>query len=173
VAVEGVKHVGAGAAHVTANATGLADPDPDDPHAGVPELERVERCRQLALELPGVIELRRQSDGTVEYRELQLAASASERRWSPLIEPGTDARGWRPAVNYLRMNFTPPLGAAMADDERGYMAYAPAEAQSWAEQAQLAMVMVNFGEPRGTFDSAGRTYRYALSRKLPCFASPG
>ena len=79
---------------------------------------------------PGVIEMRASSDGTSQYRELRLADSEDGARWIPVVDKDTGADGWRPAVNFLQMNFTPPLAGAVPASGSRYIAYNPADADS-------------------------------------------
>ena len=66
-------------------------------------------CNQLEVEVPDVIELRRSASGAPEYRELQISESIDQLHWAPVADGETTGDGWRPAVNFLQMNFTPPL----------------------------------------------------------------
>ena len=72
-------------------------------------------CNQLEVEVPDVIELRRRAAGAPEYRELEIGDSLDQRQWLPLADSETTPDGWRPAVNFLQMNFSPPLGAVVPE----------------------------------------------------------
>ena len=63
---------------------------------------------------PGVIELRKDATGSPEYRELRIDFTASDARWTPVVEYDTAADGWRPAEHFLEMNFSPPLPSVIA-----------------------------------------------------------
>ncbi len=115
----------------------------------------------------GVIELRQNAAGAPEYRELRIDVSSDDPRWIPVSEDGTSADGWRPAVNFLRMNFTPPLAGAFGTTGSSYLAYAPANPGSAEEKQQLVAFNESFGAPIGTFTWNGRAYQYSLLRTLP------
>jgi len=129
-------------------------------------------CDLLEVEVPGVIELRRSAAGAPEYRELRLSDSLDERQWTPMTDNKTAADGWRPAVNFLQMNFSPPLGAAVPETASNFLAYAPSEFVSAADGDRLAAMTSNFGKPVGTFSWDGRYYNYVVTRTLPCFPPP-
>ncbi len=174
-AIQAARQVASGAVHLTANAIGMADQtlSGDDGKPAESESDRVARCNQLIVEGPGVIELRKGSNGAPEYRELAVAISFDATQWSPIVDSETSTGGWRQAVNFLQMNFAPPLTAAIDEQGMSYLAYAPAESGSSAEPARLAVLIRNFGAPLGTFTSDGRAYRYAVTQTLPCFPPPG
>lgn len=175
VALGMAAQLGAGAVHLTAGLVGATHGSfaPDDTRPGENELDRAERCRRLVVVAPGVIELRQRADGVAEYRGLETAAISEEMHWKPIIEFDSDASGWRPAANYLRMNFTPPLTEILAKDEMTFLAYAPAESKSMEERDRLVALINNFGGALGSFDSDGRLYAYSVTRTLPCFPTPG
>ncbi len=133
-------------------------------------MDSADSCNQLEAEVPGVIELRRSAAGTPEYRELRLSDSLDERQWTPITDNETTADGWRPAVNFLQMNFSPPLGAAVPETASNFLAYAPSV--SAADSDRLAAMTSNFGKPAGTFSWDGRYYHYVVTRTLPCFPPP-
>lgn len=116
---------------------------------------------------PGVIELRNDPTGSPEYREMRVAFTATDIRWTPVVDRDTAADGWRPAQNFLQMNFTPPLPAALAKDKLVYLAYAPAYMGAPEDDEQLIKFNRSFGEPVGTFDWNGHVYQYSLPRTLP------
>ena len=129
-------------------------------------------CNQLDLGVPGVIELRRSSSGAPEYRELQLSDSIDQRQWAPIADNETTADGWRPAVNFLQMNFSPPLGAVVPATASSFLAYAPSQFVSEADSDRMAAMTSNFGKPVGTFSWQGHYYHYVVTSTLPCFPPP-
>jgi hypothetical protein len=129
-------------------------------------------CNQLEVEVPGVIELRRNGAGTPEYRELQLSDSLDQRQWAPIADQETTADGWRPAVNFLQMDFSPPLGAVVPESASSFLAYAPSQFVSQADSDRLAAMTSNFGKPLGTFAWSGHYYHYVVTSTLPCFPPP-
>jgi hypothetical protein len=186
LAVSAAENVGEGVASVTASvATGVGeviardthkDDDPAQAAAKAREnlMDNGDSCDQLAAQAPGVIELRKSAAGAPEYRELELAASVddADSQWAPITDKGEDDGGWRPAVNFLQMNFSPPLTSAIQNADRDYLAYAPAQSISAADADRLAALTANFAAPAGTFTWSGRDYRYAVTRTLPCFPPP-
>jgi hypothetical protein len=116
---------------------------------------------------PGVIEMRAASDGSSEYRELRLADSEDGARWMPVVGKDTGADGWRPAVNFLQMSFTPPLTAAVPTSGSRYVAYTPADTDSPDARTQASTFSEMFGAPVGTFVSDNHLYNYSLPPTLP------
>lgn len=116
---------------------------------------------------PGVIELRKDPLGAPEYREMRIAFTATDVRWTPLVDRDTSADGWRPAENFLHMNFTPPLPSVLADSKTIFLAYAPAYNGAPEDEDALIQFNRSFGDPVGTFDWNGRLYQYSLPSILP------
>jgi hypothetical protein len=116
---------------------------------------------------PGVIELRKDPDGAPEYRELRIDFTATDARWTPVVEADTAADGWRPAEHFLEMNFSPPLPSAISANRTTYLAYAPAFTKSPDDEEQLKEFDRSFGDPVGTFNWNGRVYQYSLPEVLP------
>jgi len=116
---------------------------------------------------PGVIELRKGADGSTEYREMRIALTATAVSWTPVVDRDTSADGWRPAQNFLNMNFTPPLPAALSNDKTIFLAYAPAYTGVPEDNDKLIQFNRSFGDPVGTFDWNGRVYQYSLPSSLP------
>jgi hypothetical protein len=129
-------------------------------------------CEQLEVEVPGVIELRRSSAGMPEYRELALSDATEQTQWMPIAESDTTPEGWRPAVNFLQMNFTPPLGAVVPESSSNFLAYAPSKFVTQADDDRLTAMTSNFGKPAGTFTWKGNYYHYVVTSTLPCFPPP-
>ena len=131
-----------------------------------------EACNQLEIEVPDVIELRRSSSGAPEYRELQISESLDQRQWAPIADSDTTGDGWRPAVNFLQMNFTPPLGAVVPESSSSFLAYTPSKVITAADGDRLTAMTSNFGKPIGTFTWNGNYYHYVVTSSLPCFPPP-
>ena len=138
----------------------------DDP------VESEDRCNELELEVPGTIELQTAEDGPTSWRELQLGGSSDAPYWRPVAEAGADQAGWIPVRNLSTMTFQPPLAGSLKRGKPNYLAYAPANPQTTAEQDQLVALTMDFGEGRGSFTWNGRVYQYTLVNKLPCFPGP-
>jgi len=117
---------------------------------------------------PGVIELREDPNGSAEYREMRITFTANDARWTPVSDDSSAADGWRPAVNFLQMSFSPPLPPKLSEDHITYLAYAPLyEHTSDDDTVRLKEFNRSFGEPVGTFEWKGRTYQYSLPQVLP------
>lgn len=143
--------------------------DPD--HPGEDHMDREDRCEQLQLDAPSVIELHKSTAGTPEYRELELAGSLGSPQWKPVVDEDTNTGGWRPAVHFLQMDFTPPLGN-LRDGVSDYLAYRPMQSNSVAPEVEFTPLSDNFGKTEGTFRWNGSLYQFALANKLPCFPPP-
>ena len=121
-----------------------------------------------SVETPGVIELRKDPAGGPEYREMKINFTETDARWTPIVESDTSAEGWRPAVNFLQMGFSPPLPSALAEDHITYLAYAPLyNHESDEDEAKLKEFNRSFGDPVGTFKWNGHVYQYSLPQVLP------
>lgn len=170
-AVEGVGSAvvnGAIGSAVEAHQNSVAAADKD--HPGEDPLAREDRCADLEMNAPNVIEVRLGAGGAPEYRELQVSGSLGKPQWEAIVGQGTNAAGWRPALHLLQMNFTPPLGPLPKTGSE-YIAYRPLQSDS-GPVIELVPLTVNFGKGEGTFVWKGATYRYALGEALPCFPPP-
>lgn len=166
MALQAVGSVGTGLAHAAENAA--ASGHVDDPGHSPADTE--EKCDQLQIEVPGVIEFRvAQVGAEPQWRELTLSNSIDEPEWEPLREQDSAPGGWHPALNLAKMNFTPPLEGVLKAGDGNYLAYAPSDPRTSVEQDQLVSMTVDFGTGIGTFLWNGRIYQYSLVRQLPCF----
>jgi len=129
-------------------------------------------CNQLEVQVPDVIELRRSASGAPEYRELQISDSLDQLQWAPIRDGDTNPDGWRPAVNFLQMNFTPPLGAVVPESTSSFLAYTPSKVITAADGDRLSAMTSNFGKPVGTFTWNGNYYHYVVTSTLPCYPPP-
>jgi hypothetical protein len=169
--------VGTGVVHVAETAIigahNSSSKDPQDLHPGEDEVDRRDRCDKLTVETPGLIELRSNDSGAPEYRELALNVTFDHTDWEPVVDEEAGGEGWQAAVNFLKMQFTPPLDANLPKDGKDYLAYSPVEPKTAEEVDQLSNLTANFGAPLGTFIWNERTYQYVTTTALPCFAAPG
>ncbi len=166
VALQAVESLGSGVAQVAAAASGPRTPKDSD----LTPAEQEERCDELEIEVPGVIEFRSsQSAPGPEWREIRLGGSMDSPQWEPLIEQDAGPGGWRQVANLATMNFTPPIDGALKPGADNYLAYAPANPQTSVEQDQLISMTIDFGAGIGTFQWKGRLYQYSLVRQLPCY----
>jgi hypothetical protein len=173
VGLQVAEDIGAGAVHLVEGAAVASHQGKTDPNRQLgDEVDREDRCDELEIEVPGVIELRKNATGTAQYRELRLGGGPDESIWAPALDHDTAAGGWRPAVNFVQMNFTPPLAGALPNSGTIFLAYAPTEPTTSVERDLLVAMTVNFGTAIGSFNWKGRSYQYSLARKLPCFPPP-
>jgi hypothetical protein len=145
---------------------------PGEDHPGEDEIDREDRCEELQVNVPDVIQLRRSTTGAPEYRELSLGGELGQPQWIARIDQDTNAGGWRPAGDFLQMKFIPPLVGPIPSASSNYLAYRDMQSESSAAEERLEPLSLNFGHTVGTFTSNGRMYQYALTHTLPCFASP-
>lgn len=150
------------------------DPEPtEEASKPAPQLTAGNVCHMIALARPDlmVVELRKTAAGAPEYRELRLLKnSEDDARWSPVVDTETGPDGWRPAVNFLKMDFNPPLTDVIPSTGSCYLAYVPIGADpnnpKPAEEFKAAS-----GEAAGAFSWEGQAYQYKVERTLPCLAS--
>lgn len=176
IAANVAENVGAGAIQlasgVGASTHRQSDLEKREEEARAGAMNSDDSCNQLDVEVPGVIELRRSAAGSPEYRELQVADSLDQRQWAPITDSETTADGWRPAVNFLQMNFSPPLGAVVPETSSDFLAYAPSKFVSQADSDRLTAMTSNFGKPAGTFIWKGQFFHYVVTSTLPCYPPP-
>jgi hypothetical protein len=126
-------------------------------------------CHLMALARPDlmVVELRKNTAGVPEYRELHLITSPENARWTPVVDSETDPTGWRPAVNFLKMDFKPALTDVIPNSGSCYLAYIPL-----APAADGSIQATSFnsapGDAAGAFSWNGQSYQYKVDRTLPC-----
>jgi len=183
VAISAAETIGEGAAQV---GVGVAEAvtmqthkDEDLAHAEADMREDIrengDSCEQLEAEAPGVIEFRKSGGGAPEYRELALGIgdSLDDAQWTPITIKGDADGGWRPAGNFLHMNFSPPLSSGLIPESSStFLAYAQSKFISQADSDRLAAMTANFGKPAGTFTWEGQYYHYVVTSTLPCFPPP-
>ncbi len=149
------------------------DPEPIEEASTPPaKLTDGNVCQMMAITRPDavLVELRKNSAGAPEYRELHLQNSTDEAHWTPIVDSETGPEGWIPAVNFLKMDFQPPLTDAIPSTGTCYLAYAPiAIDPSNPYQAAELKSGVAAGQV-DTFTWAGRVYQYMVARTLPCLS---
>jgi len=126
-------------------------------------------CHLMAIARPDlmVVELRKNASGAPEYRELRLQQVADDARWNPVIDDGAGPDGWRPAVNFLKMDFKPSLTEVIPDSGTCYLAYVPILSDPNGP-IQPAEFKSGSGDAAGAFSWDGREYQYKVARTLPC-----
>ncbi len=141
-----------------------------EPSKPAPQLTPANVCQMMAIARPDMVlvELRK-SGGAPEYRELHLQNSADEAHWTPIVDSETGPDGWIPAVNFLKMDFQPPLTDAIPNAGSCYLAYAPM-ATDPNNPYQAAELKSGPGSSVSTFSWAGRVYQYTVAPTLPCLS---
>jgi hypothetical protein len=156
------------------------DPDAKNPDAAEPieeaskppaQLTAANFCQMMALSHPDMVlvELRKNGAGAPEYRELHLQNSTDEAHWTPTVDSESGADGWLPAVNFLKMDFQPPLADAIPSSGSCYLAYAPL-ATDQTDSYQTAELKSPAAGPVPTFSWGGRVYQYTVARTPPCLS---
>jgi len=132
------------------------------------------KCNELELITPSIIEFRTDRTGSTQWRELGLGGSANSPRWTVVAAAAKDTPpgGWSPASNLGHMDFNPPLKTSSTPGDDSFLAYAPASSITAIERDQLTSLVLDFGPAAGTFQYNGRIYKYATLTKLPCFPVP-
>jgi hypothetical protein len=176
LAANAAEYVGSGALELAGGAAasthGEAARDKQYEDARQASMTSGDDCNQLEVQVPDVIELRRSASGAPEYRELQISDSLDQLQWAPIRDGETDPDGWRPAVNFLQMNFAPPLGAVVPESASSFLAYTPSKVITAADGDRLSAMTSNFGKPVGTFTWNGNYYHYVVTSTLPCYPPP-
>ena len=161
----------------TAGKTDDADAKAQDPEPTVEaskppaQLTPGNVCHMMAIARPDMVlvELRKNGAGAPEYRELHLQSSAEEAHWTPTVDSETGPDGWIPAVNFLKMDFQPPLTDAIPNAGSCYLAYAPLAIDP-NDPYQAAALKSDSANGLDTFAWAGRVYQYTVARTLPCLS---
>ncbi|HUO05362.1 MAG TPA: hypothetical protein VMU16_09210 [Candidatus Binataceae bacterium] len=130
-------------------------------------------CHLMAIERPDlvVVELRKVAGGAPDYRELHLVSSGDAAHWTPIVSSDTGADGWRPAVNFMAMDFTPPLSDVIPESGTIYMAYAPISDDP-NDPNRAARIKAELAHTGGEFSWNGQIYEYSVARDLVCVSSP-
>lgn len=135
-----------------------------------PRSEQSDRCNTLLQTPPGVEEVRKDKDGTVETRQWRLVDSGNGTKWAIAPEKAAPPDGWMPKPGIGKLKFSPPLADQLepGGDPR-FLAYAPSDTRTMADSDQMTTLTEVFGPAIGTFQWRGRRYGYAIVRELPCF----
>ena len=156
------------------------DPDAKNPDAAEPveeaskpppQLTPGNLCKMMALTHPDMVlvELRKNGAGAPEYRELHLQNSTDEAHWTPTVDSETGPDGWLPAVNFLKMDFQPPLADSIPSSGSCYLAYAPLATDPTGSVQAAALNPGAVGQVP-TFSWGGRVYQYEVARTPPCLS---
>ena len=84
------------------------------------------------------------------HRRARISRAADKRyaRRAAMAAAGRQPKrrpdGWRPAVNFLQMNFTPPLGAVVPESASSFLAYTPSKVITAADGDRLTAMTSEF-----------------------------
>jgi hypothetical protein len=148
----------------TGNSITGRDPSRDDD-------DEMSRCDGLAGASPYVAELRTAGNGAIEIRQWAAKADSGKIHWTIIPDQSSSSDGWRPARDVSELHFTPPLATVLATEQGHYLVFTPAQASDATENEQMIGFISAFGPADGTFRWRGRVYEYAVSKRLPCFAT--
>jgi hypothetical protein len=139
------------------------------PAAG-PKDESEGRCEQLARSTPGLEEIRMNNDGSIESRQWTLIAHDSATpRWAVVRAKDQTPGGWARRPGIGKLNFNPPLQPLLPTGRSRFLAYAPVDVKNYDDLQTMATLNEVFGTPQGKFQWRGKSYDYALTKKLPCY----
>jgi hypothetical protein len=127
-------------------------------------------CDKLLRATPGLEEVRMDKSGLIETRQWTLTARDSAPRWAVVGAKDQPPYGWGPKPGIGKLKFDPPLQQALANGNSQYLAYAPSDVRAPGDAQTIATLNEVFGGAQGKFEWHGRTYSYALSKELACYA---
>lgn len=131
------------------------------------------KCNQLVNHPPGVEEVRRTPDLSLESREIRIEPTGGVGgMWVVYRSRGSSPQGWHRQKALDKLHFNPPLEYLLTDKKPQYLIYAPAVADSIHDSEIMMSLADNFPDRVGSFEWNGKRYDYTLSKKLPCFANP-
>lgn len=130
--------------------------------------DQPERCDALAQSPPGVEEVRKDKDDTIETRQWRLI-NATKPSWMVVRTKTGPGDAWEPKPSIGRLQFSPPLADQLDYKKTQYLAYAPNDLENIDDNRLMIVVTEAFGPSMGTFQWRGQTYGYALVEQLPCF----
>ncbi len=132
--------------------------------------EDASKCEQLRSGLPYVTELRKDPNGGFEIRQYAVRGSSQKPQWTAIAAKDSSPDGWK-AFEMSQVEFTPPLETSLAAEKGAhYLIFAPVQANDTNENEQVVSFIGFFGPADGTFEWGGRSYNYAVAKKLPCFS---
>lgn len=132
--------------------------------------EQSDRCDELLKATPGIEEVRKNKEGTLEVRQWRLTERDGKPLWLFVRTKNAPEDGWQPdSKGIAGLKFTPPLADMLVPGEPEFLAYAPVTATTPAEADRMAAMTSSFGAGDGVFQYQGRTYSFVLVKKLPCY----
>ncbi|HXW83384.1 MAG TPA: hypothetical protein VEJ86_03195 [Candidatus Binataceae bacterium] len=158
-----------------ATAGSAAEDKLNDRGVGGPPEEQNARCDALSQNPPGVEQIRKDKDGSLESREWRITEQNPGLQWSVLPVNGAPSDGWLPKPNIDRLGFSPPLEPMLDVGASVFLVYAPETPMSIPENSQVANLNAAFDSTvgHGTFKWRNRLYAFELADKLPCYPLAG
>ncbi len=131
--------------------------------------DQEERCDALVGSSPGVEEVRKDKDDTIETRQWRLV-DASNPRWTIVRSKNGPEDAWEPKPGIItHLKFKPPLSDQLDYKKSQFLAYAPNDLENIDDSRAMTSITEAFGAPVGSFQWRGKTYGYVLVPQLPCF----
>ena len=141
-----------------------------DRHTVGPRDEQGERCETLVQTPPGVEEIRKNKDDSIDSRQWRLIASTGGTKWAIVRAKMAPPDGWQPKPGIANLKFSPSLPEQLeAGGDSQFLAYAPDDTKTIADSDQETTLTEVFGPTIGSFQWRGRSYGYVLVKTLPCF----
>jgi hypothetical protein len=142
-----------------------------DRGVGGPTEEQAGRCDALVRAVPGVEQIRKNEDGSIDSRRWRLVDAGGVPRWMVARSKTAPPDGWEPKPGIDTLKFTPPLEPSLDAGDSAYLVYAPETPMSIAESGQAANLDADFGDAvgHGSFQWHGRAYAFTLVKQLPCY----
>ena len=166
VAMAATEHI------VAAGGNASAKSDDDESSGSGDDDERNRKCEQLRNHPPGIEEIRRTDDLSIESREIRLERTGESYQWVAYRSRGSSPEGWRRQSRLDHLHFDPPLQYLLPDKKPRYLAYAASVADSIEDSEQMISVADEFGPKAGSFEWNDSHYTYTVSKQLPCFPEP-
>ena len=131
--------------------------------------EDASKCEQLRSGLPYVTEVRKDSNGAFEIRQYGVRGSSDKPQWTVVPAKDSAPDGWK-TFEMSQAEFSPPLETSLGVEKGAhYLIFAAAQANNTSENEQAVSFIGFFGPADGAFEWGGRSYNYAVAKKLPCF----
>lgn len=141
-----------------------------DRNTAGPHDEQGERCETLVQTPPGVEEVRKNKEDTIESRQWRLIDSGGAMKWAIVGAKMAPPDGWQPKPGIAKLKFSPALSDQLeAGGDPKFLAYAPDDTRTIADSDQETTLTEVFGPTVGSFQWRGRSYGYVLVKTLPCF----
>lgn len=157
---------------VAAHGNADAKSKDDEPSKDGEDDETNLKCEQLVRHPPGIEEIQRALDLSIESREIRLERGGESYRWVVYRSRGTSPEGWRRQSRLDHLHFNPPLQYLLSGKQPRYLVYAVSVPETAEDSEQMMSVADDFGAKVGSFEWHDAHYTYTVSKQLPCFPEP-